>query len=111
MKEKDESESKKSTWEDLILSTIEKIASAPSKIKDSSMTFDWAKNMGAEIQDRIRDEIGQRIGKLDWEKLSKKVGDHLAQNYRLKVSANIEWEPKKSESSKDHADEPEPPLS
>lgn len=94
MKDKDESGGKKSAWEDLIFSTIEKIAAAPGKIKDSSVAFDWAKNMGSEIQDRIRDEIGQRVGKLDWEKLSKKVGDHLAQNYRVKISANIEWEPK-----------------
>lgn len=88
-------------WEDLIFGTIEKLAQAPNRLKDSKETvgfaFDWVKGMRQEIQEKVREEISSRIGKLDFNQIAKKLGDHLANNYKLKVNATVQWVPKENQ--------------
>lgn len=89
---------KGSGWEDLLFSTFEKIASAPSKLKDPKDSMvsavDWVRGFQKEVQDRVKDEVGQRLAKIDWNVMSARVADHLAKNYRMRVSAEVEWLPK-----------------
>lgn len=95
-KDKEEKEEKKDRkgWEELIFSTIEKIAATPGKFKDPGSAFEWVKTIREDVQERIREEVSQRIGKLDWNLLARKLGDHLAEKYRLRIEASIEWQPK-----------------
>jgi hypothetical protein len=85
----------KKGWEDLLFSTIEKVAGAPQMLKDPQGAIDWVKGLREDLGEKIKEEISSRISKLDLQVLGKKVGDHLAENYRLKIEAKIEWEPKK----------------
>ncbi|PIR23611.1 MAG: hypothetical protein COV44_01905 [Deltaproteobacteria bacterium CG11_big_fil_rev_8_21_14_0_20_45_16] len=90
-------------WDDLLFSTIEKIAATPGKLKDPKESIvtavDWMKGLREEVVDKIKDEVANRLGKIDWNLLSEKLGDHLAENYRLKIDAKIEWEPKEKKAS------------
>jgi len=103
-KEKGEGDSnQRKGWDELILTAFEKIAATPGRLKDSKETFssafDWMKGIREEIQNRIKEEISARIGKLDWDQLADKVGDHLAKNYRLEVKATVDWAHKDGEES------------
>ncbi len=100
-----EPENKKSAgWEDLIFSTIEKLASGSSKIKDPSAAVDWLKNLREDVIEKVKEEVSSKISMLDLSLLSKKIGDHLAENYRLKLEAKIEWEPKEKKFKKSEDD-------
>lgn len=91
-------------WEDLIFGTFEKIAQAPNRLKDPKETmnfaFDWVKGMRGEVQERVKEEISARIGKLDFNQIAKRVADHLADNYQVKISATLSWEPKEGREPK-----------
>jgi len=93
-----ESRDQRKSWDDLIFSTLEKIAATPGKLKDPkdsiSGAFEWVRGLREEAQDRIKEEVSARIGKLDWNQLAERVGDHLAKKYQIKVSATVEWVPK-----------------
>jgi len=96
--------SNRKAWDELLFSTIEKIAATPGKLKDPKESFgtavDWMKGLREEVVDKIKDEVANRLGKIDWNLLSEKLGDHLAENYRLKIDAKIEWEPKEKKAAK-----------
>lgn len=85
-------------WEDVLFNTFERLAAAPSRLKDPkeslSSAFDWMKGMREDIEDRIKEEVSLRVGKIDWDQLAKKVGDHMAKNYELEIDAKIRWKPK-----------------
>lgn len=89
----------KRVWEDVLFNTFERLAAAPSRLKDPkesiSSAFDWMKGMREDIEDRIKEEVSLRVGKIDWDQLAKKVGDHMAKNYELEIDAKIRWKPKK----------------
>lgn len=93
MSESDQEKSKKG-WEELLFGAIEKIAATPGKLKDPQSAMDWFKGLREDLQEKIKDELGQRIAKMDFNQLATRLGDHLAENYRLKISASVEWEPK-----------------
>lgn len=84
-------------WEDLLFSALDRITTSSEKLKDPQVAVgsavEWVKSMREDLQERIKDEIGSRISKLDFNVLARKVGDHLAKNYRLKIEASVKWEP------------------
>jgi ribosome-associated toxin RatA of RatAB toxin-antitoxin module len=85
-------------WESLLFATFEKIASAPGKLKDPkesvNSAVDWVRGMQRDVQERVKDEVGQRIAKIDWNLMGTKVADHLAKNYRLRIQAEVDFAPK-----------------
>ncbi len=95
----------KKIWEELLMGAIERIAQAPSKLKDpkESVTaaMDWVKSMRDDLQGRIAADVSQRLSQIDWESLSKKVGEHLADRYDVEVTARIKLRPKKTDSKQD----------
>ena len=94
-------------WDDVFFGALEKMATASGKIRDPQSAFDWFKGIREDLQDKIKEEITNKISKLDFSDIAKKVGDHLAENYRLQIS--VEWKPKRPHESKtdisdDHTD-------
>lgn len=93
-----EEEQRRKTWEELVFGAFERIAAAPGRFKDRNESlgsaFDWMKGLREEIQEKIKEEISHRVGRLDWDALARKIADHLAHNYTIKVNANFEWVPK-----------------
>ncbi|TVQ78445.1 MAG: hypothetical protein EA369_06990 [Bradymonadales bacterium] len=89
---------KKGGWEELIFTAFERVASTSSRLKDPresvSSAFDWMKGIQKDIQDRIKEEVTNRVSKIDWNIMGNRVADHLAKNYRLKLKAELEWLPK-----------------
>lgn len=86
---------RRAIWEEFLFGTIEKIASTPSRLKDPkesiSSAFDWMKGIREEIGERVKEEVSQRIGKLDFNQIANKVADHLAKNYEMKIDARVQW--------------------
>lgn len=70
------------TWNDLIFSTIEKLAQAPGKLKDSkepvAETFEFLKG----IKDNVQ-------SKFDLDGFAKKVAEHIGENFDLEVNAKV----------------------
>jgi hypothetical protein len=85
-------------WDDLVMGAIEKIASAPSKLKDPkesvSQAFEWMKTLRDDLQEKMMGEITKRIQELDWDSVSKKVGEHIAENFDIEVTAKVSFKPK-----------------
>lgn len=77
------SESSKETrgWEDLVFAAFDKLATASEKIRDPqgnvSAAVEWMKGK-----------------KVDWQRLSTAVGDHLAKNYEIEINAKVSFKPK-----------------
>lgn len=95
------------SWEDLVMGTIEKIATAaPGKLKDPKETvataFEWVKGVRSEVQERIVAEVSSRLTEIDWDSFRKKIGDHIAENFDIEVKAQISLKPKSK--SKKNAD-------
>ena len=94
----DRSGKKPGGWEDLVFSTLEKIATAPSKLKDPKETViqavDWIKGVRDDISEKITGEIKDKISQLDFNALAERIGDHLAENYDVEVTAKISLRPK-----------------
>jgi hypothetical protein len=94
---KDEKEkSGKLNWEELVFGTIEKIAAVPSKLKDpkesASQAVEWVKGLRDDLQERMTREIMSRIRELDWDALTRKVAEQIAENYDVDVK--ISFKPK-----------------
>jgi len=90
----------KKGWEELLFGTLEKIAATPGKLRDPQSAIDWFKGLREDLQDRIKQEIAGQVSKIDLPDLAKKVSQHLAENYDLKVEAKFSWEPKSKENKK-----------
>jgi len=103
MKEEKPPNSRRS-WDDLVFAAIEKIAAAPGKLKDpkESVTaaVDWVKSVRDDVQQKVIADVSQRLKELDWEAISKKVGEHLADRYDIEISAKISLKPKVESSPK-----------
>jgi len=84
----------KKGWEELLFGTLEKIVATPGKLKDPQSAIDWFKGLREDLQDRIKEEIAGQVSKIDLPILAKKVSEHLAENYDLKVEAKFSWEKK-----------------
>lgn len=91
---------RKKGWEDLIFNTIERLAATPGKIKEPGAAFDWIKNLREDVQDRVKEEIAQRVAKIDWNRLARGVSKNLAENYELHIDAKLSWTPKDKETEK-----------
>ena len=98
-----EEKSSKKSWEDLVFSVIEKVASAPSKMKDSKESviaaIDWMKSVKDDVQEKMAQELAQKLSEMDWENLSKKVGEHIVKNYDIHIDAKVSLTPKKKKTS------------
>jgi len=103
MSSSDPKDSKKG-WEELLFGTLEKIVATPGKLKDPQSAIDWFKGLREDLQDRIKEEIAGQVSKIDLPVLAKKVSEHLAQNYDLKIEAKFSWEPKNKENVKTSGD-------
>ena len=101
---KDEKDkSGKLKWDELVFGTIEKLASAPSKLKDpkelGNQAFEWVKGIRDDLQEKITREVMERIRQLDWDVMAKKVAEHLAENYDVEVSGKVSFKPKTKKKS------------
>lgn len=94
--EKDSKEAK--GWNDLLFNTIEKIAQAPGKIKDSkepvSAAMDVFKSIREEVQSKMVKEFSDRVGQLDFDGLSKKAAEHIANHFDVEIKISLK--PKKN---------------
>jgi len=85
-------------WEQLIFGAFDKLANASERFKESpnnvSAAFEWMKGMKIELQDRMSKEFSDRLAQIDWQKLSKTMGDHIAKNYDIEVTAKFSFKPK-----------------
>lgn len=91
--------SSKKSWDDLVFGAIEKLAAAPSKLKDPkesvSQAIDWIKTVRSEIQSKIAEEIPSRLSQLDWDLMAEKVADHVVKNYDISVEMKLKFKPKR----------------
>jgi len=97
-------ERSKRPWEDLVFSIIEKLTTAPSKLKDPkesvSAAVEWVKSVRQEVQEKMVHEIKQSIIRFDWEKMGRKVMEELVQEYDIEISSKILFRPKKQRAAK-----------
>ncbi len=107
--------SQKKGWDDLVFGAIETLANAPSRLKDSKesvgQAIDWVKSLRDDIQARIAEEIPSRLSQMDWDSMSKKMADYLAENYEAKIEMKIKLVPRskrRAESAAKASDEEEP---
>ncbi|MDB5036475.1 MAG: hypothetical protein JWQ35_3 [Bacteriovoracaceae bacterium] len=95
---KDEKNGGKFKWDEIVFGAIEKIATAQSKFKDPkesvSQAFEWVKTIRDDIQEKITQEISEKLKYLDMESVAKKVGEHLADHYDIEVVSKISLKPK-----------------
>jgi len=89
----------KKGWDDLVFSAIETLANAPSKLKDPkesvSQAIDWVKSLREDIQTKISEEIPARLSQIDWDAMSKKMADYIAENYEAKIEMKVSLVPRK----------------
>jgi hypothetical protein len=84
------------TLTDLLFGAFEKMAQAPGKIKGGAEpALDFVKTVRDEFQNRISEEIAQKLKTIDWDKLSRRAADHLAESYDIEVNATVRLKPKK----------------
>lgn len=88
-------------WEDLVVGAFERLAAAPGKLKDPAAAFDWLKGIRDDIQSKVTSELSQQLKNVDWTQIGKAMGDHLAENYDIKVTAEISLKPKKHKSDEE----------
>lgn len=97
-------------WDDLVMGAIEKIAAAPSKLKDPkesvSQAFEWIRTVREDLQEKVINEVTERVREIDWDSVSKQVADQIAKNYDIEVTAKISLKPK---SKKRNGDAPSSP--
>jgi len=97
---KDEKETPKG-WNDVFFSTIEKLAQAPGRIKDSkepvSAAIDVFKSIREDVQTKMVKEFSDRLGQLDFDRLSKKAAEHIANHFDVEIKISLK--PKKSKKS------------
>lgn len=84
-------------WNDLFFGTIEKLAQAPGKIKDSkepvSAALDVFKSIKEDVQTKMVKEFSDRVGQLDFDSLSKKAAEHIAEHFDVEIKISLK--PKK----------------
>lgn len=94
----DSNSTKKRGWEDLVFSTIERIAAAPQKLRDPkesvAAAFEWMKGVKGEIQDRISEEVQKKVTEIDWDRLSREVGTHIAENFDVEITTKVRFVPR-----------------
>ena len=94
--------SQKKGWDDLVFGAIETLANAPSKLKDPkesvSQAIDWVKSLREDIQSKIAEEIPARLSQMDWDIMSKKMADYIAENYEAKIEMKVSLSPRKKKS-------------
>ncbi len=97
---KDEKDSKLK-WDELVFGAIEKLAAAPSKLKDPKesvvQAVEWVKGLRDDLQEKVAAEVSNKLKQLDWDSTAKKVAEHLVENYDIEVSAKLSFKPKKKE--------------
>lgn len=85
-------------WDDLVFGAIEKIVSAPSKLRDPKESVanavEWVKTVKDDLQEKVTLEISNRLKDLDWDRMSKEVANHIAENFDIEVTARIALKPK-----------------
>jgi hypothetical protein len=85
-------------WDELVFGAIEKIASAPSKLKDPkesvTQAFEWVKTVRDDLQEKVIGDITERFRNLDWDSMSKQVAEHIVENFDIEVTAKISLKPK-----------------
>lgn len=85
------SKEKDKGWNDIIFSTIEKIAQAPGKIKDSkepvATTLELLKGLKEDLQSRV-----------DMDQFAKKIAQHIADNFDIEISLKPKGRKGKSKS-------------
>lgn len=86
-------------WDELVFSALEKIAGAPSKLKDPkesvTQAVEWVKGLREDLQEKVVQEISAKFPQLDWDVLSKKLAQQIVEHYDLEVTARISLKPKK----------------
>lgn len=89
----------KKGWDDLVIGAIEKIATAPSKLKDSKesvgQAIEWVKSVRDDIQSKIAEELPSKLAQIDWNSVGEKVATHMAENFDVKVEMKLSFTPKK----------------
>lgn len=100
----DDSKSGKRPWEDLLYGALDKLASAPGKLKDPkesvAAALEWMKSAREDIQQRLSEDISKRISELDWESLMKSASEHIADHYDLEIKVSLKRKTKKPNASK-----------
>jgi hypothetical protein len=85
-------------WDELVFGAIEKLAAAPSKLKDPKesvvQAFEWVKTVRDDLQLKIITDVAERFRDLDWDSMSKQVANHLVENFDIEISAKISLKPK-----------------
>jgi hypothetical protein len=98
-----EKKQRPTTWEDVFFGAIQKIAAAPSKIKDPkdavSSTIGWMNSTRQDIQEKFVGDLADKVSKVNWEMISKQVGEHLANKYDIEITSRVSLKPKARNSS------------
>lgn len=95
MKDNDDKNASPKTLTDLLFSTLEKMAVASGKLKDSAEpAIDMFKGLRDDIQARVAKEFSDRLKQIDWDRLSRKAAEDIAEKFDIEVKATISFRPK-----------------